>query len=74
MVTPDQAVIKAIRNCHATENELYEVIEEALEGSTELTRDRVANILSGIQELNKIRVDKAEAYYRNTMATLTLGD
>lgn len=61
---PDQAVIKAIRDSHLIEGELYILMEEMCEGSGPVNRDQVSNILSGLIEINKLRVNKAEREYR----------
>ena len=59
---PDQAVIKAIKACHITNDELYTLMEEVCEGQP--SKDQMANILSGIMDLNKLRIQKAEREYR----------
>ena len=57
-------VMKAIKACHVTEDELYLLMEEVCEGKP--TPDMISNIILGIMELNKLRVNKVEQEYNNT--------
>jgi len=62
MAEPNQKVIAAIKACHVTEDELYTLMEEVCEGKP--TPDQISNVISGIMELNKFRVEKVDREYR----------
>ena len=65
MATPHKRVIDAIKACHATEDELYLLMEEVCEGTP--TPDQAANLISGIMELNKLRINKVKREYELTI-------
>ena len=69
MTDIDQSVIKAIRACNATYDELYTLLEECLEGNP--TKDQQANMINGIMELNRVRVEKVEREYRYSVEQKT---
>ncbi len=65
MKEPNPKVTAAILECHITEHELNLLMEEVCEGKP--TPDQVANIISGIMELNRLRVEKVEREYTFTI-------
>jgi hypothetical protein len=65
MAEPHKKVLTAIKACHTTEAELYTLMEEVCEGNP--SSDQVANTISGIIELSRLRVEKLKREYEFTI-------
>ena len=67
MTDVNAEVMQAIEACHVTETELLTLLEDVLDGPIVPSTDTVSNIIIGIMELNRARVNRVEWEYRQSI-------